>query len=86
MSERKRKQLTLKDKCEIIAKIKSGVSRKQIIIDHNIKNRSHLTKILKNENKITAAYESLNKKSAKTASRVRGSNYPKVEEVLTNFV
>ena len=82
MSSNKRNQLKLKQKYEIIVKSKSGVKPKQLMIEYNLKTRSHVSNILTNELNITQRYESLAKKQQKTTSRVRSSNYPEVEKVL----
>ena len=59
MAKRERKSLSLKDKYEIINKIKSGLKRQQLLVDYEIKSNSHLTQLLKSKEKIIENYESV---------------------------
>ena len=59
MAKRERKSLSLKDKYEIINKIKSGLKPQQLLVDYEIKSDSHLTQLLKSKEKIIENYESV---------------------------
>ncbi len=59
MAKRERKSLSLKDKYEIINKIKSGLKRQQLLVDYEIKSNSHLTQLLKSKEKMIENYESV---------------------------
>ncbi len=86
MSAKKRQQLSLETKYEIINKLKNkNINRKTLLSDYNINSYSHLTQLWKNRDKIIEKYETIGKKLRKSVSRVRSSNFPDVEEVRNDL-
>lgn len=83
MSSNKRQKISLQTKFEIIQQMNDkSVNRNDLLTKYKLKSLSHLTNIWTNRENIIKKYETIDKKLSKNTSRVRNSNFPKVEEVL----
>jgi hypothetical protein len=66
--------------------IVSNVKRDEIISKYKLKSSSHLTKLIKQKERIIESYERLNAKQLKTSAYVSQSKYPDVEEALVLWI
>jgi hypothetical protein len=81
-SNNKSNKLSIKNKYEIIMKIKSGVKKDVILSEYKIKNYSNLNYLMKNETKIVNKYQSINDKLSDKVFKVSEAKHPKVEKAL----
>ena len=80
------KKISIKDKYEIICKIKSGVKRDLTLDQYQLKSYANITRIMKNKKQIVERFESNDRKSAKNQFRLSEAKYPELEKALIIWI
>jgi len=81
-NQKKRQCYSLETKLEIIKAVNDNIDYDTIVRKHGLKNKSTISDIIKNKEKLLTLSSKLDKKSLKSFKRSRGSNYPELDKGL----